>query len=103
MTAISEIQIVPVKHRDGLVAFASFLINNEIYCGSVAIFTLPFSDGDEYRLVYPTKRVGNKEFNIFHPVNREVGTYIEKEVIKKYEEVIQYDWRRYNNPEFLST
>jgi stage V sporulation protein G len=94
--SITEIQIVPVKPHNGLVGFASFVLNDELYCGSVAIFTLPFDDG--YRLVYPTKKVGNNQMNIFHPISRSAGEQIEQLVIKKYEEVTSNDWRRHSNP-----
>jgi DNA-binding cell septation regulator SpoVG len=94
---ISEIQITPVKPRDGLVAFASFVVDGELYCGSVAIFTLPFRNG--FRLVYPTKKVGETQLNLFHPINKLAGEQIERSVIKKYEEVTSNDWRRHSNPD----
>ncbi len=71
---ISELQIQPVKPTDGLVAFASFVLYNSVYCSSVAVFTRP---SGEYRLVYPTKKVGSFELHIFHPITREAGKKIE--------------------------
>ena len=41
MKVISDIQIVPVKPCNGLAAFCSFILYEELYCGSVAIFTRP--------------------------------------------------------------
>ena len=79
MKMLSEIEIVPVKPKDGLVAFASFTL-----CGIVAIITRPCGG---YRLVYPTKKIGNRAISIFYPITRKVGSAIEEEVIKKYEEV----------------
>ena len=78
---IAEIQIIPVKPKDGLVAFASFVLDEKYYIGSVAIFTR--RDGFGYRLVYPTKKVGLTNINIFHPINARVGQAIEKAVIEK--------------------
>lgn len=91
MKTISEIQIVPVKPDRGLVGFCSFILYESIYCSSVAIFTRP--DGT-YRLVYPTKKLADKDINIFHPISKSIGKHIEKEVIKKFNDVVKND--RYN-------
>ncbi len=84
MKLLSEIEIVPVRPKDGLVAFASFTLCGILHCSSVAIMTRP-SGG--YRLVYPTKKVGGRAMNIFYPITRKVGSATEEEVNKKYEEV----------------
>lgn len=84
MKLLSEIEIVPVRPKDGLVAFASFTLCGILRCSSVAILTRP-SGG--YRLVYPTKKVGNRAMSIFYPITYKIGSAIEEEVIKKYEEV----------------
>ena len=89
---ISEIQIIPIKPQNGLVAFASFLLDGNLYLGSIGIVTRP--EGG-YRLVYPTKKVGLRNINIYHPVNKSFAESIEKEVISKFEDVMKkYD--RYN-------
>jgi len=36
---ISEINITPIKPVDGLVAFASFVLEDSLYCGAVGIVT----------------------------------------------------------------
>ena len=84
-TKITEIEITPVKPRGGLIAFASFLIDEKFYVSSIAIFTK--IDGTGYRLVYPTKKVGNKNLNIFHPINSGVGKIIDEVVIRKVNEL----------------
>lgn len=85
---ISEIQIIPIKPQDGLVAFASFVLGNSLYLGSIGIITRP--EGG-YRLVYPTKKVGARSINIFHPINKTFAESIEKEVISKFEDVMNND------------
>jgi len=82
---ISEINVIPVKPNEGLIGFASFVLDERYYVGSVAIYTRLNDFG--YRLVYPTKKVGEKNINIFHPLNQAVGGMIEKEVTKKLNEV----------------
>jgi stage V sporulation protein G len=78
---ISEIQIIPIKPKEGLIGFASFVLDEKYYVSSVAIYTR--LDGSGYRLVYPTKKVGEKNINIFHPINREAADAIEEAVVKK--------------------
>ena len=86
---LSEIQIIPIKPQNGLVAFASFVLDENLYLGSIGIVTRPQGG---YRLVYPTKKVAEKNLNIFYPISREFALVIEQEVIKQFEEVMNnYD------------
>ena len=86
---LSEIQIIPIKPHNGLVAFASFVLDNNLYLGSIGIVTRP---NGGYRLVYPTKKVADRSLNIFYPINREFALAVESEVVKKFEEVMKkYD------------
>lgn len=85
---ISEIQIIPVKPKDGLVAFTSFVINEAIYCSSVAIMTRP---NGGYRLLYPTKKISGRDISIYYPINKRVGVAIQEAVITKYEDVMKDD------------
>lgn len=86
--SITEIHIVPVKPNSGLVGFASCVIEKCLYLGSIGIFTRP--DGS-YRLVYPTKKIGEKNINIFYPINSKLGQKLEQEIISKFEEVMNHD------------
>ena len=38
-------------------------------------------------MTYPTRKSTNGNFNIFHPINREVAEEIEKVIISKFEDV----------------
>ena len=84
---ISEIQIIPVMPKNGLVAFASCVINDSLYIGNIAIYTSP-SNHEGYRLVYPSKILPNgKEINCVHPINREAGAAILKTIIGRYKDL----------------
>jgi len=85
---ISEVQIVPVKAKDGLVGFASFVIDNAFYIGSVGIYTRPC--GSTYRITYPTRKRLNGNLNICHPINHTVAKEIEDAIIARFEEVTGY-------------
>ena len=85
---ISEIQIIPVKPKDGLLAFSSCVINDSLYMGNIAIYTSP-TNREGYRLVYPMKVLPNgKEINCVHPINKETGEAIAKAIIGKYKNLI---------------
>ena len=91
---LSEIQIIPIKPQNGLVAFASFVLNESLYLGSIGIMTRPQGG---YRLVYPTKKVAERSLNIFYPISREFALAIENEVVRQFEDVMKkYD--RHNSP-----
>lgn len=87
MKAISEVQIVPVKANNGLIGFASFVLYEAIYCGSVGVFTRP---NGGYRLVYPTRKMIGKDIDVYYPINKQVGLAIEEAVAIKFEEVVNY-------------
>ncbi len=93
MDKLTEIQIMPIKPTNGLVGFASFVYNEAFYLGSIGIYTKPQGG---YRLTYPTRKGANGNFNIFHPINREVAEEIEKQIICKFEEVTK-TYVRHNN------
>ena len=83
---ITEIQIIPIKPRGGLVAFASVVIENSVYLGSIGVYTR--LDGSGYRITYPTKKIGNKDINIYHPINKETSQIIEKAIIDEAERLL---------------
>jgi len=84
---ISEIEIIPIKPHNGLLAFSSFILNNAFYIGDVAIYSRLNKPG--YRLVYPVKALAyGARVNCFHPINKNAAQKIEDEVIKKYSDLI---------------
>lgn len=86
---LSEIQIIPIKPQNGLVGFASFVLDGSLYLGSIGIVTRP---NGGYRLVYPTKKVADRNLNIFYPINKEFAQLIESEVVRRFEDVMnKYD------------
>lgn len=81
---ISEIQIFPVKPKDGLIAFASCVLDERYFVGSIGVFT-KLSGG--YRLVYPTKQVGERQMHLHHPITREASHAVEEAIFRKVEAV----------------
>ncbi len=84
---INEINILPVKPQNGLVAFASFVINNQIYIGNIAVYS-SFTTEDGFRLVYPDKVLPNgKRISCVHPISRDAGESIKRAVVARYLEL----------------
>jgi len=83
---VSEVNITPVKPNNGLVGIASVVVDSNLYLNSIAVFTK--LDGS-YRLLYPTKIIGNKSLGLFYPINRKASKAIEDAVFKKCNEVFE--------------
>ena len=83
---ITEVQIIPIKPKDGLVAIASVVADDSLYLGSVGVFTK--LNGSGYRITYPTKKIGGKNINIYHPINKEISKMIEEVIISKAKEIL---------------
>ncbi|MCX5922723.1 MAG: septation protein SpoVG family protein [Candidatus Dependentiae bacterium] len=79
---VTEIQIIPVKPKDGLVGFASFVFDRSFYCASIGIYTRPQGG---FRLTYPTRKTLNGAMPIFHPINKDVANLIEQAIIRQFE------------------
>lgn len=76
---ISDIQLVPARFKDGLAFFANFVLDGKYFIGNVAVYSL--LDGSGFRLVYPDKKLPNgQQIPLFHPINRELGDEIQREV-----------------------
>ena len=88
MTKITEISIMPVRPKNGLVAIASFVMDEKVYVGSIAIYTT--KEGG-YRLSYPIKKIGDSRWHIFRPISKEVSDEIEKAILSTYENLLTKD------------
>ena len=83
---VSEVNIVPIKPNDGLVAFASVVVDKNLYLGSIGVHSRP---NGSYRITYPTKRLGNKELSLYHPINRLIAQQIEQAIVAKCEQLFE--------------
>lgn len=83
---LTEIDIYPIKHQSGLLAFASCVFDSSLFLCSIGIHS---KIGGGFRLTYPTKQVADRNINIFHPINKETSSAIEEAIINKYKEVMK--------------
>jgi stage V sporulation protein G len=79
---ITEVQIEFIKPHNGLIGFASLVLDGNIYLSSIAIHKKLTSTG--YRITYPNK--GN--FTIFHPINIQASKQIEQAIFAKLKNVM---------------
>jgi DNA-binding cell septation regulator SpoVG len=83
---INEIQIIPVRAQNGLVAFASCVINNQFYIGNIGIHST-FNE-NEFRLVYPTRILANnRTTSCVHPINKETGEAMRASICKAFKDL----------------
>lgn len=87
MTEITEVTIIPIKPKNGLIALANCVLDGKIYLGSIGIYT-KLSGG--YRLTYPNKKIGETAINLYHPISKDCAEDIENAIITKYEELMNY-------------
>jgi len=87
--SVSEIQIVPVKALNGLVGFASAVINNQFYVGNIAIYSAP-SSKEGFRLVFPNKKLTSGRFvDCFHPISKDAGVLVTEAIVNSYKELME--------------
>lgn len=90
---LSEINILPIKPNNGLVAIGSVVINNCLFLGSIGVHIKP---NGRYRILFPTKKIGNRDIHIYHPINRMTGNAIEKAIVEKCEVILERSDDRHN-------
>ena len=88
MLEISEIQIFVIRPKDGLIAFASCILNNQFFLGNIAIYSSPASS-DGFRLVFPAKVLPTgKQIQSVYPINAKTYEAIKRPIIQKLEEIM---------------
>ena len=92
---ITEVQIIPIKPNNGLVAMASVVVGECLYLGFIGIHTK--LNGQCYRITYPTKAVSGKSLNIFHPINRSLAIALEQAILARADEVLPYQNKKSND------
>jgi len=83
---VSEMQIVSIKPRNGLVGFGSCVLNQGLYLGNLAIHSCP--DGT-FRIDYPTKKLANgQNIPCVHPINKDTDEIIRIAISNGYKKLI---------------
>ena len=86
---ISEIKVIPIKANEGLVGFASCVINGSIFIGSIAIH---LTRNQDFRLVFPAKKLeSGKCMEHVHPISKEAYEIIRKPIVDEYLRLLTSD------------
>lgn len=80
---ITDVQIDLIKQHDGLIGFASVVIEKSLFLSCIGIHKK--INGLGYRLTYPSKG----KFDVFHPINREASHIIEQAIFEKLKNVMK--------------
>lgn len=81
MLEVTNIKIKKIFPKDGLVGFCSFILDDSLFIGNVGIFTK--LNKDSYRLIFPSKKIKDKDISIIHPVNQEFYFKLESLINEK--------------------
>jgi len=79
---ITKVTIRKVVPKEGLVGFVSFVLDDCLYLGNIAIFSR--LNQTTYRLVFPEKKVKDKVISLFHPVNSDFYFKLEEIINKEF-------------------
>ncbi len=88
---ITEVKIEMVKPNNGLIGFASLVIDGSLYLSSIAVYKKLNADG--YRILYPNKG----QFSIYHPITKEASTLIEEAIFNKLKDVMKKVYDRHSD------
>jgi DNA-binding cell septation regulator SpoVG len=86
---ITEVHVHPVRPDNGLVAFASVVVEDSLRLDFIAVHKKLHSEG--YRLTFPTKTIRNRPSPVFNPIRHPFYQAIEQAVIEKLKTVNEED------------
>jgi len=91
MSIISEVNVRPIRPREGLVAIVSVVIETELGQFIVNSIGLHTKLKGGYRITYPNKKSSGSEIQLFNPLSKELQEAIEQRIFDEYEELLAKD------------
>jgi len=84
----SEIKVILAEPKDGFLGFVSFVLNDAIFIGNVAIYQ-SVNRQEGFRLVFPDKKsLRGEVYKIVFPINKESYQAVVNAVEKKLREAV---------------
>lgn len=81
---ITDVQIQLIKPNNGLIGFASLVIDDSLYLSNIGIHQKGnYSAYNKYRLTYPKKG----KYSLFYPINKIASKIIEDAIFDKLAKV----------------
>ncbi|MBS4170328.1 Uncharacterized protein NEOC95_001054 [Neochlamydia sp. AcF95] len=85
LMSITKAELLPIKPPNGLIAFACIEIDHQFYISSIGV--LKRRDETDYRITYPTRKVGEQNLTLSHPTEPCLSKAIEQAICNKAEEM----------------
>ena len=92
---VDNVKINLVAPRAGLIGFAAVVIDERLKLNGIAIHEK--ADCQGYRLTYPTRKAGQKDIYLFHPICPEASYLIEKAIFHELKTVLDKCNDRHNS------
>jgi DNA-binding cell septation regulator SpoVG len=83
---VTEVDITFVKPKDGLVAFASVVLDDQIFLSGIAIHQKLVGSGHRSDLPDPEGR--GHTVHLFHPIRKPIGLVIKEAILEKLKDVM---------------
>lgn len=80
-----KVNLLPIRPHNGLMAFACIEVDDQFYISSIGVHKR--LDGTGYRITYPTKKVGDQNVTLCHPIDPYLSKAIELAICKKAAEL----------------
>jgi DNA-binding cell septation regulator SpoVG len=84
---IKKVEIIPIRPHEGLIAFASVILEEGFYLGSIGVHRK--LDGG-FRITFPTRKVGETNLCIYHPLTPEISKTFEQAICLKAAELFSF-------------
>lgn len=84
---VTKVEILPIKPQNGLMAFATIELDDQLYINSIGVHRK--RDGSGYRITYPNRKIGEQSITICHPMKPELSKMIENAISRKVIELFQ--------------
>lgn len=84
---IAKVKVKKVTPNKGLIGFCSCVLNDCLYLGNIAIYTR-LNNEDKIRLVFPVKKIGDVDVQLFRPLTKDFYYDLECAVLEKVKETL---------------
>ena len=83
--SITKVELLPIRPQNGLIAFASIKLDDRLYITSIGVHKR--LDGKGYRITYPTRKVGEQNIPVCHPIEPILSKEIEIAICERASEL----------------
>ena len=78
---VTSIQLIPIRAQQGLIAFAEVILDHCLLVSSIGVHKR--LDGKGYRITFPSKKVGERQVFLCHPMTPEFSKQLAQTISSK--------------------